>query len=261
MMTDLSSLPLGDFYRGRLLNFAHRGARRQAPENTLPAFERAVELGADGIELDVHLSADGVPVVIHDFDVDKTTDGTGAVAKKTLAELRELDAGAHFSPQFAGTRIPTLMEVFEAVGNRVLINIELKSYGSSPQLAQAVIDQVGAFNLIGRVLISSFSPFVLRQVRRLRPELPVGYLYAPDLPLPLAKGWLARPVIGVHEARHPHFSMVDERYMDWARKNRYRVNVWTVNEPSDIERMRRLGVDMIISDYPERVRDVLRAES
>jgi glycerophosphoryl diester phosphodiesterase len=153
------------------------------------------------------------------------------------------------------------MEVFEAVGRRVLINIELKSYGGSPQLAQVVVDQIRAFSLIQRVLISSFSPFVLRHVRRMCPQLPIGYLYAPDLPLPLAKGWLARPVIGAHEARHPHFSMVDERYMCWARKNRYRVNVWTVNEPADIRRMIQLGVDMIISDYPDRVRDVLQAES
>src|SRR5512136_697214 len=110
--------------RGRLLNIAHRGASAAAPQNTLAAFRKAVELGADGVELDVQLSADGAVVVIHDFTVDKTTDGTGRVAAKTLAELKALDAGSRFSPQFAGERIPTLAEVFEAIDGKLLVNVE-----------------------------------------------------------------------------------------------------------------------------------------
>ena len=107
--------------------FAHRGARAVAPENTLPAFARALELGADGIELDVQCSADGHLVVMHDFAVDKTTDGTGQVAALTLAELRRLDAGHAFGPAFAGVRVPTLEEVLDLVGNRCRLNIEIKS--------------------------------------------------------------------------------------------------------------------------------------
>ena len=253
-------LPLDDFYRGRILNFGHRGARKQAPENTLPAFKRAAELGADGVELDVQLSADGVPVIIHDSSVERTTNGRGMVAEKTAAELRELDAGVAFGEQFAGTRIPTLDEVFETLGQRLLFNVELKDFSFRSALAPVVIERIMAHNMASRVLVSSFNPLLLRQVRRLAPEIPIGSLYAPDLPFPLSKSWLPRLVIGRHEAQHPHFSTVDEDSLRRLHARGYRVNVWTVNEPEDIQRMMRLGVDMIISDYPDRVRDVLSGQ-
>lgn len=258
-------LPLASFYQGRLLNFAHRGARAVAPENTIEAFVAAADLGADGVELDVQLTADGIPVVIHNTTVDATTDGSGRVADMPLAALRELDAGSHFSPDFAGARIPTLDEVFAAIGDRLLVNVELKTTAllgtTNAALAAAVATDVARHNLAGRVLLSSFNPFALRAARRHAPGLPLGYLYAPDLPLPLAKAWLARPVIGRHEARHPHFSSVDAGYMAWARREGYRVNVWTVNEVEDIRRMVELGVDMIISDHPDRTGRVLRGEA
>ncbi len=257
------SLPLDDFYQGRLLVFGHRGAREQAPENTLPAFARAAEIGADGVELDVQLSLDGAPVVMHDFTVERTTNGSGEVSKMTLAALRELDAGATFSGGFAGARIPTLDEVFEAVGTRVLVNVELKAFGmgrAARDLVGTVARSIHVHGMSKRVILSSFNPLILGMVRRIAPELPVGYLYAPDLPLPLAKGWMARPLIGRHEARHPHFSMVDDAYMRWAHRREYRVNVWTVNEAEDVRRMRDLGVDAIISDRPDSVLSDLRGE-
>jgi len=260
----LHGLPLTDFYQGRTLNFAHRGARTVAPENTLAAFKLAADQGADGVELDVQLSADGEIVVIHNDMVDATTDGAGPVADMPLAALRELDAGSYFSPEFAGERIPTLDEVFEEFGHRLLLNVELKALSatgdSARRLAAAVVDAIRRHGLASRVLLSSFNPLALRAVKRIDRSLPVGYLYAPDLPLPLAKGWLARPFIGRHEARHPHYSMVDAHYMQWARRRAYRVNVWTVNDVEDIRRMRDLGVDMIISDRPDLVQEVLQGE-
>jgi glycerophosphoryl diester phosphodiesterase len=260
-MTRLRELPLGSFYQGRILNLAHRGAREHAPENTIPAFEEAAELGADGVELDVQLTADGVPVIFHDKDVERLTDGTGCLAGMTLSQVKELDAGAHFSPEFAGTRIPTLGAVFEDLGDRLLFNVELKSFSArSDGLEREVVQVIQHHRLVDRVLISSFNPLALRRIRRLAPELALGYLYAPGLPFPLSKGWLARPIIGPHEARHPHFSMVDETYVRWARRHRYRVNVWTVNDLEDIQRMRDLGVDAIMSDRPDLVQDVLQGE-
>jgi glycerophosphoryl diester phosphodiesterase len=255
------SLAHSDFDGARMLNFAHRGARIQAPENTLPAFKRAAELGADGIELDVHLSLDSIPVVIHDGYVDKTTDGSGPVGRKSLAELGRLDAGAWFSPQSAGTRIPTLEEVLDEVGQQLLINIELKAGGPGSRLVENVVDVVRRSGMTRRVMFSSFDLPLLRQARRLAPEIPVGYLYVSALFFPMLRGWIARSMLGPHEAHHPHFSSVNERYMAWARKHKLRVHVWTVNEVDDIRRMTALGVDMIMSDYPDRVRDVMSNKS
>ncbi len=168
----------------RCTNIAHRGASAVAPANTLAAFEKAAELGADGIEFDVHLSADGAPVVIHDFAVDATTDGSGRVAEMDLAQLKQLDAGSRFDPAFAGERIPTLEEVLQTFGDRLLLNVELKS--TSPRddgLERAVLALVEQYELGSRVLLSSFNPFSLRRAKKLAPHVRVGLLYAPDLPL------------------------------------------------------------------------------
>jgi len=124
--------------RDKPLNVGHRGAMASAPQNTLAAFRKAIEFGADGVELDVHLSKDGAVVVMHDFFVDRATDGTGRVAQKTLAELKALDAGIKFSPQFAGERVPTLSEVFDVLEGKLLVNVELKALDHSlcaPRLA------------------------------------------------------------------------------------------------------------------------------
>jgi len=232
------------------LNIAHRGASSAAPPNTLAAFEKAVELGADGIEFDVHLSADGVPVVIHDFTVDETTDGSGRVARMTLTQLELLDAGSSFDPAFAGEHIPTLAQVLETYGNRLLLNIELKDLNLGDSgLERAVIAQVERHGLGDRVILSSFNPFSLRRAKKIAPHIPVGLLYAPDLPLLLRRAWLA-PLFP-HEARHPEHSMVDARYMACARQRGYRVNTWTVDDPDEMRRLIALDVDGIVTNLPD----------
>jgi glycerophosphoryl diester phosphodiesterase len=240
----------------RALNIAHRGASAVAPANTLAAFEKAVELGADGIELDVHLSADGVPVVIHDFAVDATTDGSGRVSEMTLAQIKQLDAGTHFDPAFAGARIPTLAEVLQAFGDRLLLNVELKSVSLRDNgLERAVLAMVKKHELESRVLLSSFNPFSLRRAKRVAPDVRAGLLYAPDLPLFLSRAWLA-PLFP-HEARHPKHTMVNARYMRWARRRGYRVNVWTVDDPGEMRRLIGLGVNGIITNVPDMLREIL----
>jgi glycerophosphoryl diester phosphodiesterase len=232
-----------------VLNIAHRGASAAAPPNTLAAFEKAIELGADGIEFDVQLSNDGIPVIIHDFAVDATTDGSGQVADLTLAQLRQLDAGSTFDPAFAGEHIPTLEEVLQCVGGRLLLNIELKTTSWRDNgLEQAVVAQVKQHSLGSRVLLSSFNPFSLRRAKKIAPHIPAGLLTAPNLPLPLRRAWLA--FLAPHEARHPQYKMVDEHYVAWAQRRGYRVNVWTVNEPDEMRRLIGLGVDGIITDVP-----------
>lgn len=114
----------------RPILLGHRGAKNYAPENTLAAFTLALEQGADGVELDAKLSADGVVVVHHDAMLDRTTDGKGPLARHTFAQLRELDAGSFFSEKFRGEKIPTLEEVFETVGKRAVVNVELTNYST-----------------------------------------------------------------------------------------------------------------------------------
>lgn len=239
------------------LNIAHRGASAVAPANTIAAFERAVTLGADGIEFDVHLSADGVPVVIHDFAVDATTDGSGRVLELSLAQLKQLDAGAYFDPAFTGERIPTLEEVLQAFGDRLLLNIELKSTSKRDNgLERAVVALIEEHGLASRVLFSSFNPLSLRRAKKIAPHILAGLLYAPDLPLYLSRAWLAP--LAPHEARHPEHTIVDAHYMAWARRRGYRVNAWTVDDPDEMRRLIDLGVDGIITNVPDVLRDTLR---
>jgi glycerophosphoryl diester phosphodiesterase len=247
----------GSFTRSQgTLNIAHRGASGAAPANTLAAFEKALALGADGIELDVRLCADGVPVVIHDATVDATTDGSGRVRTMTLAQLKALDAGSGFDPSFAGERIPTLMEVLEAVGEQLLVNIELKSgaWGDGG-LAQAVAEAVEGCGLGERVLLSSFSPLALRRVQRIAPQLATALLYTRSTRASPGLGRLIsrRPYAAVH----PEHTMVDEGTVRWARERNYRVHAWTVDEAAEMRRLIGCGVDGIITNAPDALQGVL----
>jgi glycerophosphoryl diester phosphodiesterase len=246
------------YYLDRPLNFAHRGASRRAPENTLVAFSAAAELGADGIEFDVQLSQDGTAVVIHDFILETTTNGQGPVRDRTLAELKGLDAGSRFNPAFADERIPTLQEVIDAVGNRLLLNIELKTASLRDEgLAAAVVRTVEANDLLEQVVVSSFSPLEVWRVKRLNPQIPIGMLYAPDLPFLLRRPWL-RHVIRP-EALHPFYATVDAAYVRWAKGQGYRVHTWTVDEPEEMRRLVQAGVDAIITNQPDVLSQVLSA--
>jgi len=244
-------------YAGRTLNIAHRGASGHAPENTLAAFVLAADMGADAIELDVHLSADGEVVVIHNDTVEATTDGSGRVSHMTRRELQALDAGSWFDPRYAGERIPTLQEVFEAVGHRVAINIEIKveaGYHPVEQEAETVrlIEDGG---MVDRVIVSSFSPLSLRRVYRLNPRIPLGFLHARGEPRFLPA--LLHQFYAPFAALHPHFRLVDEPYLAAARRRGQRVNAWTVNDAQDMRALRDLGVDGIITNYPDMLSDVL----
>lgn len=240
----------------RVLNLGHRGASHDAPQNTLAAFRLANDYGADGYELDVQLSKDGVPVVIHDFTVDKTTNGSGRVSSFTLEELKRMDAGSKFSQKFVGERIPTLAEVFDVLLPHTMVNVELKTASTGDNgLEDATIALIRERGLQNRVILSSFNPFSLLRVRRRAPELKVGILYAPDLPLYLRRAWfrfVLRP-----DALHPRYHMVDAAYMAWAHKQGCDVNVWTVDDPGDMKRLADLGVNAIITNRPDVLRDAL----
>jgi glycerophosphoryl diester phosphodiesterase len=248
---------LDAMYKNRTLVFGHRGASAYAPMNTIPAYELAAEQGADGIELDVHRSKDGYAVIVHDFTVDHTTDGSGRVDSMTLAELKALDAGSWFGESFKNTRIPTLDEVFEAVGRRLFVNVEIKSESlTTDGVEQVVADVIARHHMQQRVILSSFNPLTLQRFRAIMPDVPIGFLYAPDVPADIQG--LMRQIGLPHEARHPYHAMIDSAYMAWAKSEGYRVNTWTVNDPARAVELRNLGVDGIITDKPDVILQALR---
>jgi glycerophosphoryl diester phosphodiesterase len=213
-------------------------------------------MGADGVELDVQVSKDGEAVVIHDFTVDATTDGQGAVKDKTLAELKELDAGSWFDARFIGEHIPTLQEVIVEVGHQLLLNIELKTKGlGSASLVAEVVRLIEDHNLTHRAIVSSFNPLALRRVKRLNPHICSGLLYYFDLPAHLIRTLFL--LLADPDALHPEKRLVTQEYMTWAKERGYRVNAWTVNEPAEMKRLITLGVDGIITNRPDVLRKVL----
>lgn len=236
---------------------AHRGAPRRAPENTLAAFRRAVDEGADAIELDARLSSDGVVVVMHDVTLDRTTNGAGPVSERALAELKALDAGAKFSAEFAGEQIPLLQEVLEAFGQRVLINVEIKDHDRmwDQRLALAVGRLVQHYGLERRVLISSFTPFGLRAIRRRWPDIPLALLLRPH-----EKKWLEGAVrqLAPFEAFHPHVRSVDRAMVAEEHARGRRVNAWTVNDADQMRELLLLGVDGLITDEIALARQAIR---
>jgi len=237
--------------------FAHRGARHVAPENTLPAFQAALSMGVDGIELDVHVTRDGQLVVIHDFDVRTTTDGHGPIAAMTAAEVAALDAGRHFSPTFAGAHIPTLAEVFDLVGNRCEVNVEIKS---RDPYARDASDALAAFiqqrSLYDQVIVSSFNPITLIKLRHLDAKIALGFLFDDELPAFFRSIWAGPPMHP--QAQHPEHRLIDDAFMAWAHKLGCRVNTWTVNTVDEAQRLATLGVDVIMSDLPDLIMAGLR---
>jgi glycerophosphoryl diester phosphodiesterase len=237
------------------LVFAHRGASAHAPENTLAAFELALAHGANGVELDVKLSADGEVVVIHDATIDRTTGEKGHVSKLTLAALRELDAGSFFSEEFRGEKIPTLAEVFETIGRRTLINVELTNYSTrNDGLANKVCDLVKRFGLEERILFSSFLSSNLKRTRGLLPDVPRGLLALGGW-----MGWWARSFgfnFGDYQALHPNLEDVSPRQVARVHRLKRRVLVWTVNTSDDMRRLISWGVDGIFTDEPKLATEV-----
>lgn len=248
---------LDAMYKGQTLVLGHRGASAYAPMNTLPAFELAAAQGADGIELDVHRSKDGHAVIVHDFTVDKTTDGSGTVTEMTLAQLKALDAGSWFGAEFAGTRIPTLDEVFEAVGDKLYINVEIKSMSQETDgVEQIVADVITRFNMQERVVVSCFNPLTLDRFRRIMPGVPLGFLYEPAT---FAQTGAMMGALDLScEAWHPHHTMIDAAYMRRAADEGVLVNTWTVNEPELAVSLRDLGVNGIVTDKPDVILQALR---
>jgi glycerophosphoryl diester phosphodiesterase len=230
--------------------FAHRGASAHAPENTLAAFQLALAQNADGIELDVKLSSDGQVIVIHDPTVDRTTGAKGRVKDMTLADLRSLDAGSFFSENFKGEKIPTLEEVFETMGKRLFINVELTNY-TTPRdhLVETVCMLVKKFNLQKHVMFSSFFARNLAKAGSYIPEVPRGLLALDGLGGAWARSF--GYYFGKYQALHPYLSDVTPEQVGRVHRLKGRIHVWTVNKAEDMRRLFRWGVDAIFTDDPQ----------
>ncbi len=248
----LKSLP-------RPIIFAHRGASAHAPENTIASFELALTLQADAIELDVKLSADGHVIVHHDVTVDRTTNGKGKIKDLSLAALKELDAGSSFSEKFKGERIPTLEDVFDAVGKRTFINVELTNYKTpNDQLVEAVCMLIKKHQMQKRVIFSSFFASNLSKARSYLPEVPRGLLALNGL-----LGAWARSfgfVFGKYQALHPFLTDMTQQEVARVHRLNRRIHVWTVNKEEDMRRLFGWDVDGIFTDDPQLALRV-RAES
>jgi glycerophosphoryl diester phosphodiesterase len=251
MVDDSRANHEGPINSGRaVLTIAHRGASARFPENTLTAFAGAIRAGADMCELDVQKTVDGALVVIHDDTVDRTSDGRGRVDMLTLAVIRRLDAGRWCGDQFAGEGIPTLAEVFDLTAGQCGLNIELKRKGVVEQLCGLICARAAERT----AMVSSFDWAELAGVRRINPAIRLGLLAdrAPARLIDAAarlKAW----------SINPDSKLVDSELCETAHRLGLRVYTWTVDDPDEMCRLIRAGVDGIMTNYPDRLRLVLEA--
>lgn len=231
------------------LRIGHRGAAGTHPENTMVSFRHALELGVHGVEFDIHRSRDGHLVVIHDPTLERTTTGKGLIRDLTLAEIRQVDAGVNKGAQFAGERVPTLLELIRATPPECMLFLELKA-GSLhyPGIERDLVDLLRAEGAAGRTQISSFDHQALKLIHEVAPDIELGMLFAdnPVDPVAMARACGA-------SALHPYWQWLSPQMVAAARAGGLKINVWTVNQPEQIALVKQLGVDGIMSDYPDRL--------
>ena len=226
----------------KLLKIAHRGAKAYEPENTLQAFQKALDLHADGIELDVHLSADGHIIVMHDETIDKMTNGKGDINTYTLAELKSFLIADKL-------QIPTLNEVFDLVDRKCFINVELKNADTSKQVVSLIekyIEEEGWD--YDHFIVSSFDWNALKEVHNLNPNIPIGVLTEENLDTALAFAETIKA-----KAIHPDFQLLNKENVSQMQEKGFVVFPWTVNSEKDIQKVKSYNVNGIISDNPDKI--------
>jgi len=236
---------------------AHRGFSGVAPENTMAAFKKAIEVGSDMIELDVRLSKDGEVVVIHDESVERTANGKGRVIDLPLEELKKLDAGSKFRPSFSGEQIPTLKEVLQLAYGQIKVNIELKigDYGKWTifDLAERALREVEMAGMVNQVMFSSFDPMAIERITKKNQAVPVAYLYNRpwSLPRQVTEG-RPFPILNCRK------SVLTAENISKAHQEGIRIGVYTLNTEEEMEKFIDLKVDAIITDYPDRLINILK---
>lgn len=231
---------------------AHRGSSGSAPENTMAAVMQAVEEMADYAEIDVQMTADGVVVLGHDSSLKRVAGVNRPISSYTWEELQTLDVGSWFSPEFAGERIPSLEEVIEYCRGRINLNIEIKNVGKNSTLSQKVTELVQKYGIEEQCVITSTSFNYLKQVKELAPQIRTGYIIS------AAYGnFYSSESVDFISIRS---NFVDERLVENVHSQGKAVHVWTVNQKGEMERLRLLGVDNIITDNPILAREIIYRE-
>ncbi|MDQ8734876.1 glycerophosphodiester phosphodiesterase [Paenibacillus sp. LHD-38] len=237
-----------------VINFAHRGASGCSPENTLAAFQKALELGATGIETDVQLTKDGRIIVIHDESLARTAGLNKLVKDTDYDELAALDAGSWFAPDFHDQRIPTLEQLLELLKpTGIVLNIELKNgVFPYPGIEEKVIQMVRAYRMTERVILSSFNHYSLALCKQLAPEIRTGVLYMEGLYRP----WNYAASLQA-DALHAYKLAVTPEWVAEASAHGIAYHPFTVNNMAEMERLVEAGVNGIITDYPDRLAEML----
>jgi Glycerophosphoryl diester phosphodiesterase len=239
----------------RSLNIAHRGFSGYYPENTMLAFRKAVEVGCDGIETDLHMTKDGVIVICHDEKIDRTTDGTGFILNYTYEELCKFDAGIKYGEQFKKERIPSIDEFLNYVKDKnLLINFELKNnIILYEELEQKVIQKVHEFKIEKNIILSSFNHYSMIRVKEIDNSIKTGLLYEATL----YKVDEYAEMVGA-DALHPFYpAVMDNKIVEDIKKKGIMINAYTVNEEEDMKRLIALGIDGIITNYPDRLKKII----
>jgi glycerophosphoryl diester phosphodiesterase len=239
---------------------AHRGFSGEAPENTLGAFKKAIEVGSDMMELDVHFSKDGRVVVIHDDTLERTTNGRGKVADHTLQELKKLDAGSWFGSPFSGEQIPTLQDVLELAKGNILVNIEIKNEYLGPytisDLSDRALQEAKRSRTAKQVIFSSFSPSALERIKEGNSHARVALLYHKFWNIPEeVTGGKSFPTLNLRRSflTKDKIAKIHEQGM--------KVNTYTVNSQKEMEQFIRWGIDGIITNHPNRLINILKKSS
>ncbi|MFW0738325.1 glycerophosphodiester phosphodiesterase [Flavobacterium sp. T12S277] len=226
----------------KMLKIAHRGAKAYEPENTLQAFQKALDLNADGIELDVHLSADDHIIVIHDETIDRTTNGKGFVNTFSLAALKSFLIDGKY-------QIPILNEVFDLVDKKCLINIELKGLGTPGKVVALIEHYIAEKNWhYDHFIVSSFDWNMLQETSNLNPKIPIGVLTEENLDTALAFAETIKA-----KAIHPDFQLLNTNNVKEIQEKGFLVLPWTVNSEEDIQKVKSYNVNGIISDNPDKI--------
>ncbi|AEV68697.1 glycerophosphodiester phosphodiesterase [Acetivibrio clariflavus] len=232
----------------RPLVIAHRGASAYAPENTLSAIKKAVQMGADGIEIDVQLSKDGHVVVIHDTTVNRTSNGSGKVNSMTLEQLKTLDFGSWFSEEFKNEPICTLEEVFGYLKNwNGLINVEIKKeWLQFNSIEKKVVELIDRFNMRNRIIVSSFSTLSLLTIKRLDKNIRTGILFTSS-----TKDFVLLARLFKIDAIHPWYKDVTKDMKKAAVKGNIKIHTYTVDDVGEMKRLAKIGIDGIITNIPD----------